>query len=76
MTHMGNYRACNRIGIEASTSPFLKMSFETAASFLVSATLHGDIDPLKSPASRIVIGRPVQAGTGSMDLIHKLPPVC
>lgn len=71
MTHMGGYRACNRIGIEASTSPFLKISFETAASFLVSATLHGDVDPLSSPAARIVVGRPVKMGTGSMDLIQE-----
>ena len=25
----GGYRACNRLGIESSTSPFLKISFET-----------------------------------------------
>lgn len=29
MTHLGGYRACNRLGIESSTSPFLKISFET-----------------------------------------------
>jgi len=75
MTHMGGYRACNRIGIEASTSPFLKISFETAASFLVSATLHGDIDPLTSPAARIVLGRPVGVGTGSMELVQTLDSV-
>ncbi len=34
MTQAGGYRACNRIGIESSTSPLLKMSFETAAKFL------------------------------------------
>ena len=72
MTHMGGYRACNRIGIEASTSPFLKISFETAASFLVSATLHGDIDPLTSPAARIVLGKPVRMGTGAMDIVQDL----
>jgi DNA-directed RNA polymerase I subunit RPA1 len=75
MTHMGGYRACNRIGIEASTSPFLKISFETAASFLVSATLHGDVDPLTSPAARIVLGRPVGVGTGSMELVQALNAV-
>lgn len=72
MTHMGGYRACSRIGIEASTSPFLKISFETAASFLVAATLHGDVDPLTSPASRIVLGRPVGVGTGSLDIVQQI----
>ena len=65
----GGYRACNRLGIEACTSPFLKISFETAASFLVSATLHGDVDDLTSPAARIVLGRPVGMGTGCLELV-------
>ncbi|PSC74762.1 beta and beta-prime subunits of DNA dependent RNA-polymerase [Micractinium conductrix] len=69
MTQLGGYRACNRLGIEACTSPFLKISFETAASFLVSATLHGDVDDLTSPAARIVLGRPVGMGTGCLELV-------
>ncbi|KFM27291.1 DNA-directed RNA polymerase I subunit rpa1 [Auxenochlorella protothecoides] len=72
MTHLGGYRACNRLGISASTSPFLKVTFETAASFLVSSTLHGDVDRLTSPASRIVLGQPVAMGTGAMDLVQHL----
>ncbi|KAI3425875.1 hypothetical protein D9Q98_007848 [Chlorella vulgaris] len=72
MTHLGGYRACNRMGINACTSPFLKISFETAASFLVSATLHGDIDDLSSPASRVVLGRTVGVGTGSMGLVQNM----
>lgn len=68
----GGYRACNRLGIESSTSPFLKISFETAASFLVSATLHGDVDALTSPASRIVLGRTVAVGTGCLELVQRM----
>lgn len=68
----GGYRPCNRMGISTSTSPFLKVTFETAAAFLVSSTLHGDVDTLTSPASRIVLGEPVAMGTGSLDLIQRL----
>ena len=68
----GGYRACNRLGIEACTSPFLKISFETAASFLVSATLHGDVDALTSPAARIILGRPVGVGTGAIELVQDM----
>lgn len=68
----GGYRACNRLGIAASTSPFLKVTFETAAAFLVSSTLHGDVDRLTSPASRIVVGQPVAMGTGAMGIVQKL----
>lgn len=48
------------------------MTFETAAAFLVSSTLHGDVDRLTSPASRIVLGEPVAMGTGSLDLVQRL----
>ena len=68
----GGYRACNRLGIQTSTSAFLKISFETAATFLTQATLAGSHDSLQSPAARIVAGRAVQLGTGSFDLLHTL----
>ena len=71
MTHTGRYRACNRLGIETSTSPLLKMSFETAASFLINATLHAEKDPLNSASSRIVVGKPISAGTGGVDILHR-----
>ncbi|PNH12767.1 DNA-directed RNA polymerase I subunit rpa1 [Tetrabaena socialis] len=72
MTHQGAYRACNRVGIESSVSPFLKMSFETAAHFLTDATLRGSVDDLKSPASRLCVGRVVEIGTGCVELIQEL----
>ena len=34
MAVQGGYRACSRIGIESSASPFLKITFETASHFL------------------------------------------
>lgn len=70
MTHGGGYRAMNRVGIESCTSPLLKMSFETAAKFLMQSTLDGSLDDLASPASRIIAGRPMQMGTGCMDLLQ------
>ncbi|GLC72049.1 hypothetical protein PLESTF_001198600 [Pleodorina starrii] len=72
MTHQGGYRACNRIGIETSVSPFLKMSFETAAHFLTDATLRGSVDELKSPAARLCVGRVVELGTGSVELVQNI----
>ncbi|KAL3142271.1 hypothetical protein ABBQ38_002614 [Trebouxia sp. C0009 RCD-2024] len=72
MTHMGGYRACNRMGIESSTSTFLKISFETAAHFLTDATMKGTTDDLTSPASRLVVGRVVEMGTGCFSLEQNL----
>jgi DNA-directed RNA polymerase I subunit RPA1 len=72
MTQQGEYRACNRSGIEKSTSPFLKMSYETATAFLTDATIRGETDDLSSPSSRIVVGRTVDLGTGSFSLKHDI----
>jgi len=38
MTFNGDYRAFNRIGMEESSSPFLKMSYETTMKYLVNAS--------------------------------------
>lgn len=72
MTFQGGYRACNRMGIDSSASPFLKMSFETATVFLMEATLHKFSDYLESLSARIVVGRIVKMGTGSFDLLQNI----
>ena len=72
MTQQGEYRPCNRSGIEKSTSPFLKMSYETATAFLTESTIRGETDRLNSPSSRIVVGRTVDLGTGSFGLKYDL----
>jgi len=72
MTFAGAFRPLNRQGIEANTSPFLKMSFETTTHFLESAAIFGDVDQMRNPSACIVMGKPVQTGTGSFDVIQPL----
>ncbi|RKP14974.1 hypothetical protein BJ684DRAFT_7762 [Piptocephalis cylindrospora] len=72
MTFEGGYKPFNRSGIESNVSPFLKMSFETTCHFLTQATLYGDTDNLKSPSSRIVMGKVVEGGTGSFEVMQPL----
>lgn len=62
------------MGIESSTSPFLKMSFERTCHFLTQATLHGDYDGLESPSARLVMGKVVEGGTGAFDVMQPLEP--
>ncbi|KAK2982387.1 hypothetical protein RJ640_026230 [Escallonia rubra] len=70
MTHTGGYRAMSRHGgIAESTSPFLKMSFETASKFIVEAASHGMTDTLDTPSARICLGLPAKVGTGCFDLM-------
>jgi len=65
MTFEGKYRPMNRMGVGASASPFLKMSFETSMNFLTAATVRGSTDNTLSPSARIVLGRVVATGTGA-----------
>jgi DNA-directed RNA polymerase I subunit RPA1 len=68
MTFEGDYKPLSRVGIEANTSPLLKMSFETTMHFLTEASKAGHYDDLHSPSSRLVLGELVPGGTGSHDL--------
>lgn len=56
MTFNGEYRAFNRIGIEQSSSPFLKMSYETTLKYLVSSSTTNETDDMSAPSSAIVMG--------------------
>jgi DNA-directed RNA polymerase I subunit RPA1 len=70
MTFNGDYRAFNRIGMEESSSPFLKMSFETTMKYLVNSCLINDTDDMSTPSSALVLGRVPKVGTGVFDIIH------
>ncbi|KAL5035929.1 hypothetical protein BDEG_23884 [Batrachochytrium dendrobatidis JEL423] len=72
MTFEGGYKAFNRTCMGSNPSPFLQMSFETTTSFLTTATLTGDSDPLDSPSARIVMGQAVKTGTGSFSVLQPL----
>lgn len=73
MTREGTYLAFNRQGIDSCTSSFMKMSYETTCQFLTKAVLNSDREDLKSPSARIVMGKLNLAGTGSFDLMAKMP---
>jgi DNA-directed RNA polymerase I subunit RPA1 len=70
ITYNGDYRAFNRIGMEESTSPFLKMSYETTMKYLIQSSIHKETDWMESPASALVLGQIPSVGTGSFDLIQ------
>ncbi|TFK55537.1 beta and beta-prime subunits of DNA dependent RNA-polymerase [Heliocybe sulcata] len=72
MTFDGGYKPFNRRGISTHTSPLLKASYETTASFISDATLFGDFDTLTSPSGSIVLGRPNETGTGAFDVVMPL----
>ncbi|EED21466.1 DNA-directed RNA polymerase I subunit (Rpa190), putative [Talaromyces stipitatus ATCC 10500] len=70
MTHSGGFKSYSRNGlIKESNSPFSKSSFETSVGFMRDAVLERDFDDLKSPSSRIVVGRLGNVGTGAFDIL-------
>ncbi|KAK8914437.1 DNA-directed RNA polymerase II subunit RPB1 [Platanthera zijinensis] len=73
MTCNGEYRALNRIGIRGSnTSPFSRMSFETATSVITESAFRGDVDTMDSPSACISLGKIVKSGTGGFDILQNL----
>lgn len=69
MTFDGGYKAMNRIGMADASSSFLQMSYETTAGFMIDAALNNRDEPMNSPSSNIVLGRPIKHGTGAFECI-------
>lgn len=67
MTFSGAFKAMNRVGINTSSSPFQKMSFESTTRFLTEATLEGHVDFINGPSSRIVVGKVVGGGGDTLE---------
>ncbi|KAJ0988153.1 hypothetical protein J5N97_006509 [Dioscorea zingiberensis] len=73
MTFPGWYRPMNRLGMERfCTSPFGKMTFETATKFIIQAALHGEVDNLEAPSASVSLGQPMKMGTGCFELLQNL----
>ena len=72
ITFQGKYRSFSRVGISYSSSPLLKMTYETTLQFLMEACETKAIDKGNTPSSRIMLGRPPKCGTGSFDIFQKM----
>uniref|UniRef100_A0A1A9WHW6 DNA-directed RNA polymerase subunit n=1 Tax=Glossina brevipalpis TaxID=37001 RepID=A0A1A9WHW6_9MUSC len=72
MTFDGTFQPLSRKGMEHSSSPLQQMSFESCLQFLKNATGSGWSDKLNSPSSRLLVGLPVQTGTGAFQLLTNI----
>jgi DNA-directed RNA polymerase subunit A" len=69
----GEVKAIGRYGVAGEKGSVLaKASFETPMKHLLSAAIHGDEDPLDSIVENVMIGQPVKAGTGLVNLLAKV----
>jgi DNA-directed RNA polymerase I subunit RPA1 len=70
MTQSGGFKAFSRNGlVKDASSAFARASFETTVGALKDVVLERGVDNLKSPSSRIVVGRVGTVGTGSFDIL-------
>jgi DNA-directed RNA polymerase subunit A" len=72
MTVDGTIRAIGRHGISGEKSSVLaRAAFEITVNHLLEAGVVGEVDPLEGVAENIIVGQPVQLGTGAVQLVMK-----
>ncbi len=72
MTSDGVIRAIGRYGISGQKSSVLaRASFETPLKHLLAAAIHGEVDDLSSVVENVMVGQPVNVGTGMVKLLVK-----
>lgn len=69
MTSEGEIKAIGRQGVSGSKSSILaRAAFEITVDHLLQAGMIGEIDPLNGVAENIIVGQPVNLGTGAVRL--------
>jgi len=72
MTTDGTIRAIGRHGVSKEKESVLsRAAFEITVSHLLQAARRGEVDKLGGVAENIIVGQPVNLGTGAVELIMK-----
>jgi len=74
MTRSGGFAPFSRHGMKNAVSAFMKMSFETTVGVLKEAVAGQEMELLRTPSARLVVGALSNVGTGSFDLYVQPPP--
>ena len=75
MTNTGSIQAIGRHGISGSkVSVLARAAFEITSTHLLQAGLTGETDVLVGVAENIIVGQPVNLGTGAVSAIYKPKP--
>ena len=70
MTADGTIKAIGRHGVSAEKESVLsRAAFEITVSHLLQASRRGEIDKLEGVAENIIVGQPVNLGTGAVELV-------
>ncbi len=74
MTADGEVKAIGRQGVSGQKSSILaRAAFEITVDHLLQAGMTGEVDPLNGVAENIIVGQPVNLGTGAVKLAMDMP---
>jgi len=69
MTNEGTIESIGRHGISGSKESVLaRAAFEVTVNHLLDAAIHGEIDDLNGVTENVIVGKPIELGTGDVDL--------
>lgn len=72
MCSSGEIKGITRYGVVSRKSSVLaRVSFETPIKHVITASLKGDVDPLRSVIENVMLNQPVPIGTGLTKLVAK-----
>jgi DNA-directed RNA polymerase subunit A" len=75
MTSDGSIKAIGRHGVSAEKESVLsRAAFEITVSHLLQASRRGETDTLGGVAENIIVGQPVNLGTGAVELVMQRKP--
>ncbi|WJX50333.1 DNA-directed RNA polymerase [Trifolium repens] len=75
MTVRGQVLGMTRHGItKMGRSTLMLASFESSTDHLFDASMRGKRDPIEGVSDCIIMGKPIQIGTGMIDIKQKLDP--
>ena len=72
MARDGEIRGIVRTGItRGKNSPFARASFEETVKHLLDASFKGEVEHLEGVVENIIVGQPINVGTGRVNLVMK-----
>jgi DNA-directed RNA polymerase II subunit RPB1 len=74
MVYTGTITSVSRYGVHRNQSgPLSKSSFEESMDNFLKAGMYGDIETTRGVSASIMVGKPIQTGTGMCDLYYQQP---
>jgi DNA-directed RNA polymerase subunit A" len=72
MTCDGDVKQIGRHGVSGEKASVLaRAAFEVTVNHILDAAIRGDVDDLRGVTENVIVGQPIQLGTGDVQLVAK-----